>query len=273
MKQATNKLFRNCPHEDEFLKCKECPNYIRCKNRKKVRKVKKVEHFVNFALPNLAMVIAIITAIVVIIVCTIISAKGEKKVVATVTTESSLLVGDLVEENTTADSTEHTSFVDNSIEEEIVPEEKPSADENSQEYCYNLSNEDKVLLAKLVWAEARGENFEGKVAVAAVVLNRYYYGNDRDFNRNSIEAVINQPKQFASIQNVTMADLEAVPECMQAVEAACRGWDPTREVFPQGALYFFAHDKVTGYQKEIREGLKVMIIENHTFHYDFEKVR
>ena len=69
-----------------------------------------------------------------------------------------------------------------------------------------------------------------------------------------------------------MQDLEEYPDCMEAVEVACKGFDPTREVFKQGALYFYSPKLVTGKEKEIREGIKVMVIGNHNFHYDFEKV-
>ncbi len=36
----------------------------------------------------------------------------------------------------------------------------------------NLSDNDLMLLSKLVAGEARGESYEGQVAVAAVVINR-----------------------------------------------------------------------------------------------------
>ena len=36
----------------------------------------------------------------------------------------------------------------------------------------NLNDEEIMLLSKLVAGEARGESYEGQVAVAAVVINR-----------------------------------------------------------------------------------------------------
>ena len=147
-----------------------------------------------------------------------------------------------------------------------------SATGPSKDYYYQISGEDKELIAKVVWAESRGECFEGKVAVAAVVLNRYFYGVGQGFDRKSIESVITQKNQFASISNVTEEKLESNPDCMRAVEAACKGWDPTRTMFPQGALFFYAPKGVTGYQAEIREGIRVLVIGNHNFHYDFDKV-
>jgi len=148
---------------------------------------------------------------------------------------------------------------------------KISPDGPSSRYYYNISEEDKIIIAKVVWAESRGECFEGKVAVAAVVLNRYY-SEIPYFDTESIETVVKQPYQFASISNVTEKELEEYPDCMKAVEAACKGWDPTRKVFDEGALYFYNPKYVSGYQAEIREGIRVMRIGNHNFHFDFEKV-
>lgn len=140
------------------------------------------------------------------------------------------------------------------------------------EYVYNISEADKEIIAKLVYAEARGECFEGKVSIAAVVLNRYFYGNDEDFKRESIESVILQKNQFASISDVTTQNLEEDSECMEAVEAACRGVDPTRSKFPKGALYFYNPNLVSGYQEKIRQDIEILVIGDHNFHYDFEKV-
>ena len=42
----------------------------------------------------------------------------------------------------------------------------------------NITNEELLLLSKLVTGEARGESYEGQVAVAAVVINRV---KDQDF--------------------------------------------------------------------------------------------
>lgn len=138
----------------------------------------------------------------------------------------------------------------------------------SDTYYYNVSDEDKLYMAKVVYAEARGEIYDGKVAVAAVILNRLTSG-DKVFDTKSIQSVISQPGQFASIDWITSEMLEAVPECMEAVEDACKGWDPTRFIFPEGAKFFYAPDLVTGERAREREGVKVMKIGNHNFHNDF----
>lgn len=149
---------------------------------------------------------------------------------------------------------------------EIVP--MISAYGPGELYFYQLSWEEKVLIAKVVWAEARGECYEGKVAVAAVILNRYT-SNDPVFNTKSIESVVTQSGAFASIYGVTMWDLDMVPECMEAVEDACKGWDPTRVTFEDGAKYFYAPASISSYQMSLREGVLTLKIGNHNFHNDF----
>lgn len=57
--------------------------------------------------------------------------------------------------------------------------------------------QDLALLARLVFAEARGEPFEGQVAVAAVLLNRVRHP---EFPNTVAEAVY-QPGQFEPVAN------------------------------------------------------------------------
>lgn len=161
-------------------------------------------------------------------------------------------------------------------EEEIIEEVEQivaciSPYEPGAVYYYNLTYEEKVYIAKVVYAESRGECFEGQVAVACVILNRYY-SDDPFFENDSIYSVVTQGSQFAPIDDVTDEDLAAYPNCMEAVEQACLGWDPTRQKFEEGALYFFEPNGVEGYQKEIRENIDILQIGNHYFHFDFEKV-
>ena len=149
-----------------------------------------------------------------------------------------------------------------------VEEARISAYEAGELYYYNLTHEEKIYIAKAVHEEARGECFEGQVAVAAVILNRYT-SNDPFFQNDTIYDVISQHGQFADISNVTDEDLEKHPSCMEAVEVATKGWDPTRKVFEEGAKYFFEPEGLSEYQKKIRTGIEVMVIGNHHFHNDF----
>lgn len=158
-------------------------------------------------------------------------------------------------------------------EQQQAPKPRISANGPGKVYYYNLSREEKIMIAKVVWAEARGECYEGKVAVAAVVLNRYRFDENKwDFTNDTIESLIFQKNQFASISNVTMQDLEKYPDCLKSVEDACKGYDPTRATFKDGALYFYDPGLLSEKAKKDREGIEIMTIGNHNFHVNFEKV-
>lgn len=94
---------------------------------------------------------------------------------------------------------------------------------------HSYTQEEIEMLAKIVHGEARGEPFEGKIAVAAVVLNRV----KADGFPNTVRGVIFQPRAFTAIddgQYYMAPDYEAY----RAVYFAIRGWDPSN-----GALYYF----------------------------------
>ncbi|MGI8385916.1 cell wall hydrolase [Robertmurraya sp. P23] len=96
-----------------------------------------------------------------------------------------------------------------------------------------LSTADKDLLARLVSAEAKGESYAGKVAVATVILNRV---NHPDFP-NTVSEVIYQIDQgyyaFTPVQNGTInqaSDEESKRAVDEALAFQGQG---------QGSLYFY----------------------------------
>lgn len=89
------------------------------------------------------------------------------------------------------------------------------------------------LLAMAVCGEARGEPYEGKVAVAAVIINRV----KSDKFPNTVAGVVYQPLAFESVANGEVYKA-VTPECTRAARDALNGWDPSH-----GSLYFFAPDK------------------------------
>lgn len=91
------------------------------------------------------------------------------------------------------------------------------------------------LLAQLVCGEARGESYEGKVAVAAVILNRTL--DDRF--PNSVAGVVYQTHAFESVANGEVYR-GTTEECYKAARAALGGWDPSN-----GSVFFFAPEKTT----------------------------
>lgn len=88
---------------------------------------------------------------------------------------------------------------------------------------------DLYLLAKCIYAEARGEEYIGKVAVGAVILNRVA---SPDFP-NTIYGVIYQPWAFTAV-NDGQINLEPDGASYQAATDALNGWDPT-----YGCLYYY----------------------------------
>ncbi len=92
---------------------------------------------------------------------------------------------------------------------------------------------DKILLARIIYAEARGECLEGQIAVGAVVLNRV----KSDEFPDSIQEVVYDPGQFTPAEN---GSLPRSPSDASATAAAraLAGEDPT-----QGALYFYNPQK------------------------------
>lgn len=91
------------------------------------------------------------------------------------------------------------------------------------------SSGDVALLARLISAEARGEPYNGQVAVGAVVLNRV----DHPSFPNTISGVIYQAGAFTCLQDgqfyTPVAD-----SAYKAARDALAGADPTG-----GAIYYF----------------------------------
>ena len=93
----------------------------------------------------------------------------------------------------------------------------------------STSNSDLNLLARLVYAEARGEPYTGQVAVAAVVLNRV---KNSSFP-NSVAGVIYQKGAFSVVDDGQI-NLTPNQTAYSAARDALNGWDPT-----YGAIYYF----------------------------------
>lgn len=107
------------------------------------------------------------------------------------------------------------------------------------------SSSDAYLLARLVYAEARGEPYVGQVAVAAVVLNRV---RSPSFP-NTIAGVIYQPWAF-TVVNDGQINLTPDATAIKAAQDALNGWDPT-----YGCLFYYNPATATNAwirQKEIR---------------------
>ncbi len=97
------------------------------------------------------------------------------------------------------------------------------------------NNSDLYLLAKCVYAEARGESYVGKVAVAAVILNRVEHPSFP----NTIAGVVYQPWAFTAVYDGQI-NLEPDQSAYSAAQDALNGWDPT-----YGCIYYYNPETAT----------------------------
>jgi N-acetylmuramoyl-L-alanine amidase len=93
----------------------------------------------------------------------------------------------------------------------------------------NYTSSDLYLLAKCIYAEARGESYTGQVAVGAVVLNRV----KSSAFPNTIAGVIYQKDAFTAVSDGQI-NLEPDNTALNAASDALNGWDPT-----YGCLYYY----------------------------------
>ena len=112
---------------------------------------------------------------------------------------------------------------------------------------------DLDLLARLISAEARGEPYEGQVAVGAVVLNRVKHPSFP----NSISGVIYQPGAFSCLDDGQFNEPVA-ESAYRAARDAMNGWDPS-----YGAIYYF--NPVTATSKWIWSRPLIVNIGKHRF--------
>lgn len=117
----------------------------------------------------------------------------------------------------------------------------------------NYNSNDRYLLAKVIYAEARGESYTGQVAIGAVVLNRV---KDSRFP-NTVAGVIYQPWAFTAV-NDGQITLEPNQKAYQAADDALNGWDPT-----YGCVYYYNPQTATS--KWIWTTKKVTQIGKHVF--------
>ena len=98
-------------------------------------------------------------------------------------------------------------------------------------YAASSGTSDIQLMARAINGEARGEPYEGQVAVGAVILNRV---KDSKFP-NSISVVIYQPGAFTAVSDGQINQpIKEESTVYKAAQDAKNGWDPTG-----GCIYYF----------------------------------
>ena len=99
------------------------------------------------------------------------------------------------------------------------------------------SESDEQLIARAINGEARGESYEGQVAVGAVILNRV---KDPSFP-NTVAGVIYQPGAFTAVSDGQInVPIEEGSTVLKAARDAMNGWDPTN-----GCVYYFNPNTAT----------------------------
>ncbi len=104
-------------------------------------------------------------------------------------------------------------------------------------YAASSNTSEVQLIARAINGEARGEPYEGQVAVGAVILNRV---KNPSFP-NTIAGVIYEKGAFTAVAdgqiNVPIKEGSTV---IKAAQDALNGWDPTN-----GCIYYFNPDTAT----------------------------
>ena len=115
------------------------------------------------------------------------------------------------------------------------------------------SSNDTTLLAMIINGAARGESYEGQVAVGAVVLNRVRHSSFP----NTIAGVIYQQGAFSAVDDGQIN--KAIEDsCFSAAKDALNGWDPSG-----GAIYYY--NPVTATNTWIRSRPIIKQIGKHVF--------
>ena len=111
-------------------------------------------------------------------------------------------------------------------------------EENSVEAASGSSQSSDIqLMARAINGEARGEPYEGQVAVGAVILNRV---KDSRFP-NTIAGVIYQSGAFTAVSDGQInVPIEENSTVYKAAEDAMNGWDPSG-----GCVYYFNPNTAT----------------------------
>jgi len=112
---------------------------------------------------------------------------------------------------------------------------------------------DVYLLARVVYGEARGEPYKGKVAVASVVLNRV----ESSLFPNSVSKVVYQKNAFSIVAD---GQINYTPDqdALKAARDAMNGWDPSG-----GAIFYYNPDKTKN--EFIRSRKVITVIGSHRF--------
>ena len=141
-------------------------------------------------------------------------------------------------------------------EEELKAEEEKRKQEEEQR------KKDLIeTIAKVVYAEARGESFTGQVAVAATIVNRL---ESEEFSNELTKVLEHYTPRY---KEVTTEMLEQNPSCLKAAEKAYNGEYPLAEFLGGPTLFFYNPEKSDEDEVEARKDIEITTrVGNHVFY-------
>lgn len=122
-------------------------------------------------------------------------------------------------------------------------------------YAASNNSSDLQLIARAINGEARGEPYEGQVAIGAVILNRVKHASFP----NTIAGVIYQSGAFTAVADGQINQpIASGSTVVKAARDAMNGWDPSG-----GAIYYFNPNTATN--KWIWSRKQIKTIGQHIF--------
>ncbi len=146
-----------------------------------------------------------------------------------------------------------------SNEEKVEKKDKALNQESTPSF---YSEDEVILMAKLINREACYEPYEGQVAVGATVVNRLNKARELGYNWKTITEIIKEPGQYDNgipVENYTYNE-----ENYNAALDALNGVDPTK-----GAVYYYNPDMSN--DTFIPSHILSIVIGHHYFYYMWEK--
>lgn len=138
---------------------------------------------------------------------------------------------------------------------DLVKKVKPIKTKIASKEIIKYTNHEIDLLARLVRAEAQTEPFEGKIAVACVVLNRVESSQFPD----TIKEVIYEPGQFQPVSNGEIHE----PADEESIAAVKEALTDKRNIVPESSLFFYNPDIATSRWLDSRA--TTVVIGQHVF--------
>jgi N-acetylmuramoyl-L-alanine amidase len=182
----------------------------------------------------------------------------QSDLVAAAQIEESNLNGENNDKQEVEAGTDETKVVEMQATRAAIQVPKKSFEHLSDETpAMSLSSGEKDLLSRLVEAEAKGESYEGKVAIATVVLNRVESTQFPNSVTSVIHEVVGNAYAFTPVQNGEI-NKPASKEAKEAVEEAL-----TRKDRLQNSLFFYNPEIAT--DDWIRSRTIVKTIGKHAF--------